>query len=333
MIDKLKLYGFDKNAIIWIKSYLKDRKQIVNVSNQESKAKEINIGTPQGSRLSPLLFIILMADMDLWTKESMLSNFADDTQSIIIRDCKEKAIETTVCEANSVMDFFNTNNLVNNPEKAAVLHNSNGKGTEIFVENIVKQNIKSSYSEKLLGLYINFDFGWSTHIEKLSIELKQRIGLLKRIKQRVPRNKLIMIAEGIFNSKIRYGIAVYLTPIFEKEDLKVKKIPKNTHTLQLLQNHMIRSVFGFGKKQHVNMEQVRNMFKIISINQMSVYHTLIEAHNLLWNSSSEKIKMKWNNESEKKYTLRSRDENFLKVPNKPISKCAGFSYYAPNLFN
>ena len=68
-------------------------------------------------------------------------------------------------------------------------------------------------------------------------------------------------------------------------------------------------------------------------NQMSVYHTLIEAHNLLWNSSSEKIKMKWNNESEKKYTLRSRDENFLKVPNKPISKCAGFSYYAPNLFN
>ena len=52
MIDKLKLYGFDKNAIIWIKSYLKDRKQIVNVSNQESKAKEINIGTPQQGRRS-----------------------------------------------------------------------------------------------------------------------------------------------------------------------------------------------------------------------------------------------------------------------------------------
>ena len=32
-----------------------------------------------------------------------------------------------------------------------------------------------------------------------------------------------MIAEGIFNSKIRYGIFVYLTPIFEKEDLKIHK--------------------------------------------------------------------------------------------------------------
>ena len=80
-------------------------------------------------------------------------------------------------------------------------------------------------------------------------------------------------------------------------------------------------------------EQVRNKFKIMSVNQMCIYHTLIEAHNIIWNSSSEKIKIKWNNESENRYTLRSRDEKFLKVPNKPMSKCAGFSYYAPKLFN
>ena len=113
----------------------------------------------------------------------------------------------------------------------------------------------------------------------------------------------------------------------------MKKVPKNTHTLQTLQNHMIRTVFGYRKNQHVNMEHVRTKFKIMSVNQMSIYHTLIEAHNVIWNSSSEKIKMKWSNESENKYTLRSTDKRFLKVTNKPVSKCAGFSFYGPKLFN
>ena len=124
-----------------------------------------------------------MADLDLWTEKSILSNFADDTQSIVIHNNKENAIEITQKEANSVIDFFHSNNLVNNPDKAAILYNSKGTGSEIIVENIGKENLKSSYSEKLLGLHINSDFGWNTHVEKISIELKQRIGLLKRISQ------------------------------------------------------------------------------------------------------------------------------------------------------
>ena len=63
-------------------------------------------------------------------------------------------------------------------------------------------------------------------MEKLSIDLSKRIGLLKRIKNRVPRNKIFIIAEAIFNSKIRYGITVYLTPTYEEEDLKVNKLAK-----------------------------------------------------------------------------------------------------------
>ena len=63
-----------------------------------------------------------MADMDLWTENSMLSNFADDTQTIVISDSREEAIEITKREANNVINFFACNNLVNNPEKAAILY-------------------------------------------------------------------------------------------------------------------------------------------------------------------------------------------------------------------
>ena len=100
LLAKFELYGFDKNSMKWLKSFLEGRKQMVTVSEKMSTSQDINIGTPQGSRLSPLLFICLMADMNLWVENSLLSNFADDTQSIVINDNIEEAMETTTREAN-----------------------------------------------------------------------------------------------------------------------------------------------------------------------------------------------------------------------------------------
>jgi hypothetical protein len=47
-----------------IKSDLKKKLFRKKVTGKISGEEVINIGTPQGSRLSPLLFIILMADLD-----------------------------------------------------------------------------------------------------------------------------------------------------------------------------------------------------------------------------------------------------------------------------
>ena len=64
-----------------------------------------------------------------------------------------------------------------------------------------------------------------------------------------------------------------------------------------------------------------------------VYHTLIEAYNVIKNSSSDQIKQKWSNKQENKYFLRSENSNNQKVPEKPISNCIDFSYTGAKLFN
>ena len=43
----------------------------------------------------------------------------------------------------------------------------------------------------------------------------QQIGLLRWIRNKIPKEKLTIIAEAIFSTKIRYGIFIYLTPVFE----------------------------------------------------------------------------------------------------------------------
>ena len=104
-----------------------------------------------------------------------------------------------------------------------------------------------------MGLHINADLNWNSHIDEISSVLKKRIGILKRIKQKIPADKLYIIADAIFNSVIRYGIAVYLLPTYEKEDLKARKLSKEMESLQVIQNNMLRTIYGLRITDRVNM--------------------------------------------------------------------------------
>ena len=68
-----------------------------------------------------------------------------------------------------------------------------------------------------------------------------------------------------------YGVAVFLKPVYDEEDLNRKKIPKITNVLQTLQNSMIRVIYGLKKQNHVNMKNVREKIKMMSVNQIAVY--------------------------------------------------------------
>ena len=81
-----------------------------------------------------------------------MSNFADDKQSIIVSDNRENIIETAAIEANSVINFFNSNGLVNNADKVAVLYNRKGKGEVITIENVGCE--KHQRTQKIFLAYI-----------------------------------------------------------------------------------------------------------------------------------------------------------------------------------
>ena len=59
LIEKLKLYGFQKQSLSWFKSYLKDRKQFCKINQTQSSIRNVRCGIPQGSTLGPLLFFYL----------------------------------------------------------------------------------------------------------------------------------------------------------------------------------------------------------------------------------------------------------------------------------
>ena len=84
------------------------------------------------------------------------------------------------------------------------------RAEKITIDNIGGESVESKDHEKLLGLQVSSSLDWKTHIQHLCSTLKQRLGMLKRIQQRLPREELILVAEAIFNSRIRYGIPVFI---------------------------------------------------------------------------------------------------------------------------
>ena len=68
LCKKLKIYGFDDISISWFFSFLTDRSQKVKISLFTSIAIKLTSGVPQGGIILPLLYIIFVADLNLWLK-------------------------------------------------------------------------------------------------------------------------------------------------------------------------------------------------------------------------------------------------------------------------
>ena len=125
---------------------------------------------------------------------------------------------------------------------------------------------------------------------------------------------------------------VYLVPFYEKEDLKARKLSSETYDLQVLQNNMLRVIHGLRISNRVNMLELRKKIKMMSVNQMSIYHTIIEVFNVIQNKSSEEISNKYSHHD--RHSIRKNTNNFLRVPEKhEHRKCTGFTYCGAKIFN
>ena len=237
LAHKLYNHNASSSTVDWVMSYLTKRKQSVSFGGNSSEALEIEVGSPQGSVLSPLLFLILTSDIGLVVPELDIVTYADD----ITVSCSDVRAETVIGKleeaAQKIIAYMNRQKLKLNPDKTKFIMFGRSKGQQIKVGTAT---IQKSKHEHLLGVEISQNLTWVAQYEKLSLELSRRLGLLRRLTFHLPKHVLLKLVTPVFTSKLMYAIEIYTDPSTSIVD--GNSMDNRIAKLQKLQNRAMRIV-------------------------------------------------------------------------------------------
>ena len=128
LIAKLAAYGLSEDALMYILSYLSNRKQCVRINDTYSEFENIIMGVPQGSILGPLLFNLSIKDLFFFILIASVHNFADDNTLSAFAQNVSKLINILQSESEVISDWFKKKQMTVNPYRFQVIIINKKKG-------------------------------------------------------------------------------------------------------------------------------------------------------------------------------------------------------------
>ena len=117
LLAKLAHYDIDDNLILYIHSYLLNRKQCVCINNILSEFNKVISGVPQGSIVAPILFDCFFNDFYYFIKNANVHNLADDNTLTTFAQNVGTLISVLESESKIAIDWLETNKMIVNPGK------------------------------------------------------------------------------------------------------------------------------------------------------------------------------------------------------------------------
>ena len=211
LIEKLKHYGVRGSPLNWFFSYFENRSQFVRVNGNSSNTNSIEFGVPQGSILGPLLFTIFINDLYRAIPNSVIHQFADDTNFLLSDLSLKKLILKMNHDLTCLCKWLRANKLALNVTKTELIIFKR-PGTTLNIKYKFKidgHKIAPKPTIKYLGLTLDEHITWKPYLVKLRSKLARAVGLLSKVRHCTHLNFLKSAYHALFGSVLNYGCQVW----------------------------------------------------------------------------------------------------------------------------
>ena len=240
LFKKLEFYGIRGKALSWFKSYLTDRQIQVKYKNVLSESSFMSYGTPQGSVLGPLMYIVLANDISKCLKFCSCVTFADDTTVFAAGSNLKFLFKKVNADLERLGDWFDSNSLTLNVDKSkfivfrnrgkALLHNGSIRLAGKELERVNKI--------KFLGVTIDEFLDWKYQVKNVLTKLIAGNYSLRMVKHMLPTPVKVQIYHANIHSHLNYALNVW-GPMIKMKDL---------NDIKKQQNKAIRAIFNLGPR-------------------------------------------------------------------------------------
>ncbi|KAG8324947.1 hypothetical protein J6590_108346 [Homalodisca vitripennis] len=253
IITKLLSLGINGKELEWFRSYLSNRKQLVEITytlnNTMQKIKSeqllVNRGVPQGSVLGPVLYILLTNDFPSYLENYCeMVMYADDTVLIVASKNKDQLDVDSYVTFNMAKQYCLYNDLVLNASKTQQIINTPRQN---YHEGLPEVNTIDS--GKYLGIIIDQNLSWEPHVNKLCNKLSSSLYVVRRIKQITNPQVAMTAYYSLFESHMRYGLIAW-----------GGTTATNFHRVLVIQKRAVRTLKGLGP-----LDTCRAAFKELGI--------------------------------------------------------------------
>ena len=216
---KVHQYGITNFVHGWIKSFLNNRTQCVQLGSAKSSLHPVTSGIPQGSVLGPILFVIYINDMpEVVDKTSFVYLFADDTK--VFRKIKNKADEEVLQrDVDNLVNWSNIWLLKFHPDKC-IFMGIGYRGENIPPKyNMGEHVLKVSDCEKDIGVHIDKDLNFGTHISKAINKANRVMWVVRSTYDKLDDKTFNLLFKALVRPHLEYGAPVWSPHLQKYNDL------------------------------------------------------------------------------------------------------------------
>ena len=217
----------------------------------------IEYGTPQGSCLGPLIFLIFCNDLSLHLEYMECLQFADDTTLVYSHKNPNYLAFCIESDLRNIQDWFRANKLTLNVEKTVYMKFpcKSGKSGDLKLE-LNGVTIPRVRSTKFLGTWIDDLLAWDVHVSNITAKLNMKLGLMYRSKNFLNRHAMRVLYFAQFQSVLTYACVVW-GPMLSKQRI---------NKLQTLQNRAVKQIVSgddvIGNMKSLNILPVRKLIRL-----------------------------------------------------------------------